>query len=93
MKVSLYLNDDLWKKFRMDVLRKTGDLRSLSSEVQTLIRESSHEDSMRKGFEKLKVDLKPVSSSQVIPVVPAVRTTSALTIRKMRDRRLAKGLS
>jgi len=87
MKVSLYLDDELWKKFKRNVLRKTGDLRSLSSEVQTLIMENSDEDSLRKGFEKIGIEVKPISSSQVVPVRPTVRTSSASTIRKMRERR------
>jgi hypothetical protein len=90
MKVSLYLEDEVWKKFKRNVLRKTGELRSLSSEVQELIRDNSEEDSLRKGFEKImKTDLKPISSSQVIPIKPSVRTSSAKTIRKMRYRRIA----
>lgn len=94
MKVSLYLEDEVWKKFKRNVVRRTGDLRSLSSEVQELIRENSEEDSLRKGFEKMKVDLKPISSSQVVPVKPSVRTSSANIIRKMRNRRfVSKNLS
>jgi hypothetical protein len=87
MKVSLYLDDDLWKKFKRNVLRKTGNVRSLSSEVQSLIRESSDEDSLRMGFERIGIDVKPVSSSQVVPIRPIVKTSSVDMIRKMRDRR------
>jgi len=87
MKVSLYLQDEVWRKFKRDVLRRTGELRSLSSEVQKLIEENSAEDSLRKGFEKIKVIVKPISSSDVVPVKPSIRTSSGETIRKMRDRR------
>ena len=55
MKVSLYLQDEIWKKFKRGILRRTGELRSLSSEVQELIEENS----LRKGFAKMKVDAKP----------------------------------
>jgi hypothetical protein len=89
MKVSVYVEDEVWKKFKRNVLRKTGELRSLSSEVQELIRDNSGEDSLRKGFEKImKTDLKPISSSQVNPVEASVRTSSATAIRKMRDRHI-----
>lgn len=87
MKVSLYLQDDVWRKFKTGVLRRTGELRKLSSEVQELIEENSPEDSLRKGFEKMKVDVKPISSSDVVAVKPSVRTSSGAVIRKMRDRR------
>ncbi len=85
MKVSLYLQDETWRKFKRDVLRKTGQLRTLSSEVQELIEDNSTEDSLRKGFEKMKIEIKPVSSSEVNPVRPSTRTSSAATIRRMRD--------
>lgn len=94
MKVSLYLQDEVWKKFKRDVLRRTGELRSLSSEVQGLIEENSAEDSLRKGFERMNVDLKPISSSDVVIIKPSVRTSSAATLRKMRNRRFgSKDLS
>jgi hypothetical protein len=85
MKVSLYLDDELWKKFKRNVLRKTGNLRSLSSEVQTLIKENSDEDSLRKGFEKIGIEVKPISFYQVVQVRPNVRTSSENMLRKMRD--------
>ena len=55
------------------------------SEVQELIEDNSTEDSLRKGFEKMKIEIKPVSSSEVNPVRPSTRTSSAATIRRMRD--------
>lgn len=79
MKVSLYLDDELWKKFKRNVLRKTGDLRTPSSEVQSLIRENSNENSLKKGFEKMGNDAKPINSSQVVPVSHAVQASSAST--------------
>lgn len=87
MKVTLYLQDEIWKKFKRGVLRKTGELRRLSSEVQELIEDSSEEDSLRKGFERLGMEIKPISSSQVVAIKPSVPTSSSATIRKMRDAR------
>jgi hypothetical protein len=88
MKVSLYLEDEVWKKFKRDVLRRTGEPRSLSAEVQELIQNASIEDSIRKGFGQMKVDVKPISSSKITQVKPSVSTSSAATLRKMRERRL-----
>lgn len=88
MRVSLYIDDDeLWWKFKKNVLRKTGDLRSPSSEVQSLMQESSDEDFLRKGFGKLGVDVKPINSSQVVQVRPSVRTSSTVMVMEMRVRR------
>ncbi|MDA4130583.1 MAG: hypothetical protein OK457_07410 [Thaumarchaeota archaeon] len=87
MKVSLYLRDEVWRKFKRYVLRRTGELRNISSEVQELIEENSADDSLRRGFEKMKVDVKPISFSDVVPVRPSIPTSSGATIRKMRDRR------
>jgi hypothetical protein len=91
MKVSLYIDDEIWRKFRRSVLRRNGELRKLSSEVQELIEESSEEDSLRKGFTQMMVDVKPISSSDIVPVKPSILTSSAATIRTMRDRRHHNG--
>lgn len=90
MKVSLYIDDELWKKFKRNVLRKTGDLRTFSSEVQALIRDTSDEDSLRNGFEKMGVSTRPITYSQVAMIRPSVRTSSASMLRKMRKHRFAK---
>ena len=86
MKVSLYIDDDVWKRFRRRVLLERGELKGLSSEVQELIVESSVEELLGKGFDQLGVDVKPLSSSKVVSVKPTVETSSAMVIRKMRDR-------
>ena len=90
MKISLYLKDETWSKFKRNVLRRTGDLRSLSAEVQSLIEDNTIEDSLRKGFEQMGIDIKPMSFSEIVPVKPSVPTSSASMIRKMRDGRLGQ---
>jgi hypothetical protein len=93
MKVSLYFEDDLWGKFKKNVLRRTGDSRALSSEVQNLLRESLMEDVVKTGFENIGIEVKPVSSNQVVAVKPSVLTSSSATVRKMRESRLDKAVS
>ena len=93
MKVSLYLRDDTWSKFKRNVLHRTGDLRTLSSEVQMLLEDNSVEDSLRTGFGKMKIDTKPISSSKIVPIKPLVATSSASTLRKMKEDRFGKAVS
>ena len=58
MKVSLNFDDNLWCKFKKNVLRRTGDSRALSSEVQRLLQESLVEECVRAGFENMGIDVK-----------------------------------
>ena len=93
MKVSLYFQDETWNRFKKTVLRRTGALRSLSSEVQELLEESLVEDTLRSGFERMKINARPISSSQIVPVKPSVNTSSGAMLRKMREHRLGKAVS
>ena len=92
MKVSLYLSDELWAKFKKTVLRQTGDARSLSSKVQELIQGSMLEESVIRGFEGMEISPKLLDSGHVVPVRPSVPTSSGETIREMRDSRHAKSV-
>ena len=93
MKVSLYVRDEVWDKFRKTVLRRTGDPRSLSSEVQALIRDSLMEDVVSAGFERMGRASKPLSSTQVKAVAPSSPTSAADTLREMREGRHGKAVS
>lgn len=81
------MGDELWDKFKRGVLRRTGDARALSSEVQSLIKDSLVEDSVVEGFEKMKIECRPVSSTQIMAVKPSAGTSSETTLREMRERR------
>lgn len=52
-KVSLYINEKVWVKFREKVFRKYGSLTKLSSEVEALLRFTLVEDKTTSEFEKL----------------------------------------
>ncbi len=93
MKVSLYLNDELWAKFKRAVLRQTGDARSLSSKVQDLIQNSMLQESVAVGFRRMGVTPNPVDPSAVAPVVPSVATSSGQVLRGMRGSRHEKAKS
>ena len=93
MKVSLYFQDELWSKFKRNVLRRTGDAKTLSSEVQSLLRDSLVEESVRAGFEGMKIQPKLVSSVQIVAIKPSIATSSGVTLKKMRESRLGKAVS
>ena len=76
MKVSLYFQDETWNRFKKTVLRRTGALMSLSSEVQELLEESLVEDTLRLGFERMKISARPISSSQIVPVKVLYRASN-----------------
>jgi hypothetical protein len=93
MKVSLYLGDDVWKKFKRNLLRRTGDSRSLSSEVQSIIQDSLVEDSVVAGFERMKIAARPLNSMQIVAVEPSVATSAGTTLREMRGERHDEAVS
>jgi hypothetical protein len=87
MKVSLYVRDETWDKFRRAVLRRTGDPRALSSEVQSLIQDSLVEETLIAGFEKMRISARPVISTQIVAVEPSIPTSAEDTLREMRGKR------
>jgi hypothetical protein len=93
MKVSLYFQDELWSKFKRNVLRRTGDSKALSSEVQSLLRDSLIEESIRAGFESMQIEIKPMSSNQIVAIKPSISTSSGVTLKNMRQSRLGKAVS
>lgn len=93
MKISLYVRDEVWDKFKRAVLRKTGDPRALSSEVQSLIQDSLVEDMVIAGFDRMKLSARPLSSMQIVAVKPSTPTSAENAVREMRDGRHAKAVS
>ena len=93
MKVSLYMDEDLWRRFKKKVVQRTGDTRGLSREVENLIRDSMTVGALERGFDQLGVGPKRLAPPPFKPVVPAIPTSSSRTLREMRKTRLAKGIS
>ena len=52
-KVSLYIDEKLWTKFKEIVLRKHGTLRKLSSEVESLLRASLIDEEIGHVFKRM----------------------------------------
>jgi len=93
-KVSVYLDEKLWIRFKEDVLRRHGTLRKLSSEVESLLRFSLADEGIRLAFKKAGINLRDVSPENVKRNRPELRgPPSEVLIRDMRGRRIAEGLS
>ncbi|MBS7623343.1 hypothetical protein KEJ39_06685 [Candidatus Bathyarchaeota archaeon] len=93
-KVSLYINKEVWAKFREEVFRKHGSLRKLSSEVEALLSSTLVEDKVTAQFEKLGFKTAgAISSRELRERRPALRgPPSERIIREMRRKRVAETL-
>ncbi|MEM2047384.1 MAG: hypothetical protein QXZ06_05845 [Candidatus Jordarchaeales archaeon] len=93
-KVSLYLNEELWVRFKEEVLRRHGTLRKLSNEVESLLRTSLAEEDIVEAFKGMDVDVKALSSPEEVKHdrPKLLGPPSESLIREMRRRRIAEGL-
>lgn len=94
-KVSLYLDEELWVKFKEAVLRKHGTLRKLSSEIESLLRASLVGEDIEQALKKMGIDVKTfISPEEVKQGRSKLRgPPSQVLIREMRGRRIAENLS
>jgi hypothetical protein len=93
-KISLYLDEKLWIKFKESILRKYGTLRKLSNEVENILRASIIDEEIEKAFKISGLNVKPIFSPEEIKHNrPQLRgPSSEALIRKMRGRRIAEAL-
>jgi len=93
-KVSLYIDEEKWTKFKEEVFRKYGTLRKLSAEVEALLDSSLVEDALIKAFKNLGMDVRgTISSKEVEQYRPVSRgPSSGELIREMRRKRIAENL-
>lgn len=94
-KVSVYVDDEVWTKFRAAVFRKHGTLRKLSNELEALLRTTLVEDHVTSGFAKLGVKADgTLSAYEMKAKRPLSRGPPAeQLVRAMRQKRIAKALS
>lgn len=87
-KVSIYIDEEIWRKFKKVIVQRTGDTRSLSKEVQSLIEERIVEKALLDAFEGLDLKLQKLPSfGDIKPAVPRIATSSGRMVREMRDER------
>lgn len=90
----MYLDEELWAKFKEAVLRRHGTLRKLSDEVENLLRFSLVGEEVELAFERLNIKVKAVSIDRIKRERPKLRgLPSEIIIRKMRGRRVVEALS
>jgi len=94
-KVSLYINEEVWAKFREGIFRKYGSLRKLSSEVENLLRSTLIEDKVTFEFRKLGIKVEgTISTQEVKEKRPMLRgPPSERIVREMRQKRVVEALS
>lgn len=94
-KVSLYLSEEFWSRFKEAVLRKHGTLRKLSSEVENILQASLVDEDVERMFKRIGIDVKVfISPEEVKQGRPKLRGPPSQTlIREMRGRRIAENLS
>lgn len=90
-KVSLYIDDAAWKRFREQVFARHGTLRRLSDEVEGLICSEDVERIVAEGAKKAGVSIdRGLLPSAIKKVRPKLRGAVSETIlRQMRDQRHA----
>jgi hypothetical protein len=82
-KVTVYVDDEVWSRFRASVFRRHGSLRVLSKEVEESLKSALVEGDVIPYLVKLRASLKPKSRMR-----PEGRGPPAeVLIRKMRRRR------
>lgn len=93
-KVSLYIDEEVWARYKEEVFRKYGSLRKLSSEVEALLSSTLVGDRLPSEFEKLGIKIDGTTSSEEIKEKrPKLRgPTSEKIVMKMRQKRIVKAL-
>ncbi len=82
-KVTVYVDDDVWNKFRASVFTKHETLKALSKEVEGSLESTMAEETIGDYLTKLASQLKPKTRER-----PILKGASAgVMIRNMRRRR------
>ncbi len=82
-KVTVYVDDDVWNKFRASVFNRHGTLKVLSKEVEGSVKSTMVEETVSDYLTKLASQLKPRTRER-----PVLKGPSAgVMIRNMRRRR------
>jgi hypothetical protein len=94
-KVSLYLDEIAWKRFREQVFEKHGTLRKLSDEVENLVCSEDVETVIEVGAKKLGISIeRELTPAAIKKFRPKLRGAVAESlVRQMRERRHAGRLS
>ena len=89
VKVSLYIDDAAWRRFREQVFAKHGTLRRLSDEVESLICSEDIEEILAVSAKKLGISIdRALTPAEIKRIRPKLRGAVAESlVRQMRDQR------
>jgi hypothetical protein len=82
-KVTVYVDDEVWSRFRASVFHRHGSLKVLSKEVEESLKSSLVEADVIPYLEELRASLKP--KSRIRPESRGPRAQAL--VRRMRGRR------
>lgn len=93
-KVSLYVDEKVWSRFREAVFRRHGTLRQLSAEAEALMGSFAVDDVVASAFARMKVDVHGTISSRDIKLGRPVLKgpPSEEIVEKMRRARVGETL-
>lgn len=94
-KISVYINDEAWKRFREQVFSRYGTLRRLSGELEQLVASEDMERMVLLGARRIGVSIEQdVSPLKIKKGRPKLKGPAAETIlREMRDQHHAGRVS
>lgn len=82
-KVTVYVDDEVWSKFRASVFHRHGNLKALSREVEGSLRSALEKENVLPYLEELRARLGPRTGRRPVLKGPPAETQ----IRMMRRRR------
>jgi hypothetical protein len=93
-KVSLYIDDSAWRRFRELVFAKHGTLRRLSGEVEALISSEDVKETVVAGARRLGVSIdRALTPTEIKRIRPDLRgATAESLVRQMRNQRHGRRL-
>ncbi len=92
-KVSVYVDDSVWLKFKAQVFEKHGSLRKISKEVEELLQATIMEDEIISAFKKTGIAVKETTSQEIKQTRITLKGPPAEEIvKEMRRRRVAETL-
>ena len=82
-KVTVYVDDQVWSKFRSSVFERRGSLKGLSRDVEESLKSTLVEEDVLPYLERLKASINPMSRARP----KGKGTTAGPQIRAMRRKR------
>ncbi|MBI2184251.1 MAG: hypothetical protein HYU39_04745 [Thaumarchaeota archaeon] len=93
MKVSLYIDEKLWRRFKETILHRAGTTKALSQEIELLVKDYIIDDFLIKGAQTLSHEpITPIPASEVHPITTTRPTSVNQVLKEMRMKRTAQSI-